>query len=396
MSGTPLLVFADDWGRHPSSCQHLIRRLLPRHPTLWVNTIGMRTPRIDLATFRRGLGKVRQWLAPAAPAGQVRPTNLRVANPRMWPWLTRPSDRWINRRLLRRALLRMVRGLPESPVALTTIPVVSVVMDDLPVRRWVYYCVDDFGHWPGLDQSALRLMEEDLVRRADVVVCVSETLRDRLAGMGRSSYLLTHGVDLDFWQAAPRPDDMSPLRDLERPLVLFWGVVDRRMDADILRSLAGRLERGTLVLAGPEDNPDPALRSLPRLAFLGPQPFEHLPALAHEAAVLVMPYADLPVTRAMQPLKLKEYLATGQPVVVRDLPSTRSWADALDTADSPDAFADAVLRRLREGISPAQRQARQRLAEESWDGKARRLEQWILADMCPSSGARLSGVAHDA
>src|SRR5947199_1139339 len=82
-----LLVFADDWGRHPSSCQHLVRELLPQHPVYWVNTIGTRTPRVDLATLRRGWGKMRQWLR---PAGQCQPTpgNLRVLNPWMWPWLT--------------------------------------------------------------------------------------------------------------------------------------------------------------------------------------------------------------------------------------------------------------------------------------------------------------------
>jgi len=52
------------------------------------------------------------------------------------------------------------------------------------------------------------------------------------------------------------------------------------------------------------------------------------------ADVIIMPYADRPVTRAMQPLKLKEYLATGKPVVVRNLPATRGWTDCLDLADT--------------------------------------------------------------
>ena len=64
MKSTHFLVFADDWGRHPSSCQHLVRRLLDRHTATWVNTIGMRPPRLDLLTLKRGLGKVRQWLRP--------------------------------------------------------------------------------------------------------------------------------------------------------------------------------------------------------------------------------------------------------------------------------------------------------------------------------------------
>jgi glycosyltransferase involved in cell wall biosynthesis len=80
----------------------------------------------------------------------------------------------------------------------------------------------------------------------------------------------------------------------------------------------------------------------------------------------------------MQPLKLKEYLATGRPVVVRDLPATRPWADAADLAATPEAFAEAVRLRLRTGPPDDQRAARARLADEGWDEKARLLEKWLF------------------
>jgi glycosyltransferase involved in cell wall biosynthesis len=377
MGAVPLLVFADDWGRHPSSCQHLIRRLLGRHPTYWVNTIGTRKPRLDLATLRRGLEKVVQWSGRPASSESL-PANLRVLNPRMWPSFSTAFDRRLNRRLLSRPLAALVGALGELPVAITTLPIVADLVGVLPVRRWVYYCVDDFSAWPGLDGAALRRMEADLLRRVDTVVAVSEPLQDKLARMGRDSHLLTHGVDLGCW-FRPGNAVVPALDGLERPLVVFWGVVDRRMDLAFVRALAQVLPRGTLVFAGPEQDPDPALKTMPRVARLGPLAFDQLPRLAAEAAVLVMPYADLPVTRAMQPLKLKEYLATGRPVVVRELPSTCGWADCLDLAATPEAFAAAVRRRLEESLPPEQRAARGRLAGESWAEKARQFEAWALA-----------------
>src|SRR5205085_5854392 len=108
---------------------------------------------------------------------------------------------------------------------------------------------------------------------------------------------------------------------------------------------------------------------------------QELPELARQAAVLVMPYADLPVTRAMQPLKLKEYLATGRPVVVRDLPSTREWADCLDLADTPEAFAQAVGARLRRGLPEDQKTARGRLVQENWTEKARLFRLLLTEDL---------------
>src|SRR5205807_318898 len=61
MNRPNLIVFSDDWGRHPSSCQHLVSHLLDRFEVTWVNTIGTRPPRISIDTFRRGCEKLRHW-----------------------------------------------------------------------------------------------------------------------------------------------------------------------------------------------------------------------------------------------------------------------------------------------------------------------------------------------
>jgi glycosyltransferase involved in cell wall biosynthesis len=377
MSATPLLVFADDWGRHPSSCQHLVRHLLPEHPTVWVNTIGTRTPRLDLETLRRATGKLRQWFGRSASAkSEPPPLGLTVCNPRMWPWLTRRIDRRLNRTLLMRQLRPIVESMPQVPVAVTTLPIVADLMGKLSVARWVYYCVDDFGEWPGLDRATMNRLEKVVVAKADVVLSVSENLRDRLQQMGRDSHLLTHGVDVDFWRSTNSP--IGGIDQLERPLVVFWGVIDRRMDTAFVERLAHSMTRGTIVLAGPEQDPDPALAQLPRIRRIGPLPFTDLPNLAREAGVLMMPYVDQPVTRAMQPLKLNEYLATGKPVVVRDLPANREWADSLDLTSTPEAFAAAVLRRLESGLPPEQMKCRERLAGESWQAKAERFASIIF------------------
>jgi glycosyltransferase involved in cell wall biosynthesis len=162
------------------------------------------------------------------------------------------------------------------------------------------------------------------------------------------------------------------------------------MDTQFLERLAHDLDEGTILLVGPEQTPDPALRRLPRVRRLPALPYDELPGLAREAAVLMMPYADLPVTRAMQPLKLLEYLATGRPVVASDLPSTRPWSDGLDLAGSPEAFSAAVLRRIAGGIPEDQQTARCRLVYEGWDAKACQFERWAIG-----SEAVLTVSCHD-
>ena len=287
------------------------------------------------------------------------------------------ASRRANRSLLVRALRPVFEALPEPPVVVTTLPLVADLPGRLPAARWVYYCVDDFSVWPGYDGATMLRMERDLLPKLDAAIAVSDTLVAHLGTLGVSAKLLTHGVDLDHWSRPTAPESPPELAGLEGPLVLFWGVIDRRLDLAFVEHLAAHLTAGTLVFVGPREDPDPKLFALPRVAVRPAVAFDRLPALAAAATVLVMPYADAPVTRAMQPLKLKEYLATGRPAVVRELPSTRPWADACDVAATPAAFTAAVLARLAGDLPESQRHARRRLESEGWAAKAASFEEIV-------------------
>jgi glycosyltransferase involved in cell wall biosynthesis len=377
-SSNPWLVFSDDWGRHPSSCQHLIRQLLPRHNVTWVNTIGTRPPRLDLSTAKRVVQKLRSWTTPKKPATTptIEPAPV-VVSPKMWPSFQSNFGRATNKKLLLKALLPLVEAMPAKPVIMTTLPIVADLVGELPAHRWVYYCVDDFGVWPGYDGATMRKLERELVPKMDVLVAVSETLQAHLKQWNRPSHLLTHGVDLDHWIRTDA-EVLPEIEALPKPLVVFWGVVDRRMDTVFLQALSQSLVTGTILLVGPKEDPDPKLHHLKNVVHHSPLAFRQLPALARAASVLVMPYADIPATRAMQPLKLKEYLATGKPAVVRRLPSTEMWADTVDVVDTPEQFANAVLHRLQTGLDETQRTARIRLSTEGWEEKAIQFEQWVV------------------
>jgi glycosyltransferase involved in cell wall biosynthesis len=375
---TPWLVISDDWGRHPTSCQHLIRHALPERSVTWVNMIGTRRPKLDRATLIRGWEKLGQWLRRPMRVESL-PENLHVVSPKVWPGFRRRWERRFNRALLKRQLASALDEIGEPPIAIATMPTAADLIGVLPVRKWVYYCVDDFSAWPGIDQVAARRLEDRLIDKADTIVAVSDALMERIEKRGRTAKLLTHGVDLEYW-ASESPSPLAPLprttphpkcRGERRKTVLFWGLIDRRMDVDFVRALSEWLTDATILVVGPQDNPDIELMQLQRVRIQPGVSLAELPKLATEADVLIMPYIDAPVTRAMQPLKLKEYLATGKPVVVRDLPSNREWADALDLAATPQEFVNAVQKRLATGIPDAQRSARQRLQQETWSAKSR-------------------------
>jgi glycosyltransferase involved in cell wall biosynthesis len=355
-----------------------MRQLLPAHRVAWVNTIGTRPPKFNWATVKRGAGKIAQWLRPRTQEAEALPTNLQVVNPRMWPGFRTGWQRRLNAGLLTKSLLPVIAQMSQPVHAITTIPIVADLVQKLPLASWTYYCVDDFSVWPGLDGETLGAMEKALLPGMNCIIAASEHLQQRLLGLGYPSTLLTHGVDLAFWQTPQDTSEVKLLEGIERPIVIFWGVVDQRMDLAFIQQLAKEMTAGTIVLAGPHDLPHPELSSMSRVRLLGPLPLAQLPALAQQASVLIMPYADLPVTQAMQPLKLKEYLATGKPVVVRDLPANRAWRDCLDIVSDAATFSKLVLERIQTGIPPSQLQSREKLSSESWSSKANTFREIIL------------------
>ncbi len=372
-----ILVFSDDWGRHPSSCQHLIRHLLDRTPVVWVNTIGTRRPRFSPYTLQRGLGKVRHWVGSGEATGDEKvSSNPTVASPLMWPSFHSSWGRALNRTLLQRQVRPLVEN-QDGVVAVTTLPIVADLVGEVGVDRWVYYCVDDLSQWPGLDSKPLLAMERDLVERVDEVIAASESLAERLEAMGRTSTLLTHGIDLDFWSGPVAQNRFNPPH-VEPPFIVFWGVIDRRLDSAFIQCLSRKLSAGSILLIGPQNDPDPSLEKLDNVHLLGARKYELLPSIAERASVMIMPYAQIPVNHVLQPLKFKEYLATGNPTVVSGLPAVARWTDCCDVARDAEDFAGLVLERLAGGIPSAQVKARERLDQEAWEAKAQAFERVLF------------------
>lgn len=388
---TRLIVFSDTWGIHPSSCQHLVGRLAARQATIWVNTIGMRRPQPSRGDVAKVRAQVGRWLAShrATAARAVPHAPLTVLDPVMWPGFHRAWERRLNGRLLARALRQHSRaaadGRPRTrTTVLTTLPIAGALIDHIEADAWIYYCVDDFTAWPSLDGQVMRELEQRLIARADRIVAASQELQARIAARGRPAALLTHGVDLAQWRAVDGgARDAVPLpwmQALRRPIVLFWGLIDERLDVAWLQALASSLGgAGSVVLIGPVQAPHAALAAVPGLYVPGALPYDELPRAAAAADVLIMPYRETAATRAMQPLKLMEYLATDKPVVMRNLPAVGEWRDAADVVDSADTFVRTVCERARDGLPEGQRRARRRVLNESWDAKAKIFEA-ILAE----------------
>lgn len=384
MASPGFIVFGDDWGGHPSSVQHLFRRVARDHRTLWVNTVGLRPPRLDRADAARVARKLRGWLAPARPPAradaQGEGLDLHVVSPPMLPWMRpaalRRANRLSVRALVERAALRL--GL-RDPVVLTTVPNGVDGAGLAGSRTLVYYCVDDFTSWPGVDPVAAASLERELLAACDLVLATSDRLAETRRGRRGPTELLPHGVDLELL-ARSRDPATAPLAGVRRgrPVLGYLGLLDARLDVDLVAAVARARPQWDWVFVGPTDAaPDARLR-LPNVRLAPAVPYARVPEALAAFDVAVLPYVRTELTRAINPLKLREYLASGLPVVATSLPEVARFAPEVGLADTVDDFVAAVEAAL---AGPRDRLDARRaaLASEGWDARAARLLELCAA-----------------
>ena len=376
------VVFSDDWGRHPSSCQHLFARIARRHPVVWVNTIGTRTPTLSRADFARAVGKLREWTRPAPPAAE---TPVRIVGPFMIPFDRFSPVRALNASLVSRAVRRaLAQERGGATILVTTIPNVAPLVGRLGEEACVYYCVDEFSEWPGADRNTLLALEAELLGKADLVIATSTRLFESKSAHHARVRLLPHGVDWERFRSATgtAPEALSLL---PRPRVGFVGLADGRLDTDLLDAVAAALPDVSFVLIGPRLLPDGALDRRGNVCFLPPVPYEDVPAVMHALDVGMLPYRMDALTERMNPLKLRELLAAGVPVVSSPLPEVERYRAVVRLARDVEDWVHAIRDALREGRDAAEARSRS-VRDEGWDRRAEEFERLVLSAVGEPAG----------
>jgi len=234
----------------------------------------------------------------------------------------------------------------------------------------VYDRIDLHSGFPGVPVE-IEAVEARLIRHADLVCATAGLLAERPREVSPKVVLLPNGVDL---YAFPSLEDRPvPSFEPRRPIrVGYVGALGPWFDAEALRAAALALPTWTFDLAGRVEDPDvAALSSLPNLRTIGEIPFRDVPRFLAGLDVALVPFRDLPLTRAVDPVKLYEALAAGLPVVARRLPETERWNLPLVYTYGSHAEFIAALRQAIESDTPAYARARRTAAEaESWDHRA--------------------------
>jgi UDP-galactopyranose mutase len=218
--------------------------------------------------------------------------------------------------------------------------------DELPAAVTVFDCMDELSSFQGASPELHRL-EAKLLSRADVVFTGGISLYEAKHGRHHNVHAFPSAVDAAHFATARKPmREPADQRAIPHPRLGFFGVIDERLDRDLVADVARLRPDWQLILIGPIVKINAAdLPQAPNLHYLGRKTYGELPAYIASWDAAIMPFAQNEATRFISPTKTPEYLAAGKPVVSTPiLDVVRAWGqlDAVHIAATPDQFVREV------------------------------------------------------
>jgi glycosyltransferase involved in cell wall biosynthesis len=292
--------------------QQFLSRLAKTHPVLFVETYCSDTQN----TF------VRLHSPEGHPNVTICETHL-------------PASRWSDgkfidrerRRILRRTLANELAGRFDDAILWFNDPMaVTAFAGQLDEILIVYDCMDELSQFKGAPPALLE-REYELLEVADVVFCGGRKMRDKRLGVNANSHFYGTGVDCRHFGSALSPNLPvdAEIAALKGPVLGYFGVVDERIDYDLLAALAEANPAWHVVMVGPATKVDPqSFPKRPNLHFLGGRPYAQLPSITKGFSVCLMPFALNEATEYINPTKALEYMAAGRPVVSTALDEVKS------------------------------------------------------------------------
>ena len=356
-----------DWWYHNRGHYDLqmMRELSAAIPILYVNSIGMRLtsagPRSNF--FRR----VRRKLASVARGRvQVR-ANMTVFSP-----FAPPVS--FGRSFLRRGLTWQVQSVSRSlgihhPLVWVACPPAADVLDALKPRAVVYQRTDRYENYPGVEPLRIVALDRALKTRAELTLFCSSMLLDEERQQCRHALFVDHGVDFAlFAEASLNVHPPAGLATLPSPRIGYVGNLEpHRVDHALLSKLAHLLPEFQFVIVGPGAL-DSELSHRPNVHHFPQQPYEDVAAFMAACDVLIMPWNDNAWIRACNPVKLKEYLATGRPIVSTPFEELRRYEGFVHVARGAEMFAARIRAAVQSPDDPWR--LRNRVRHETWETKA--------------------------
>lgn len=371
-----IICFAgeDWWYHHPHSKNHILKRFARNNKVLFVNSISMGLPSVSNPDFflkvRRKLKSYTRWLR-SVSAG------MWVMTPIIVPLYGSRVIRTINSALMavQMRLAMAICGM-KSPIVWVAIPSAVDIIQQLHPKLVMYQVSDkyDANEDSALGKEKIRRFDERLKRMAALVVYSGRKLFEEATESNK--YYLPQGVDFERFAELPAKP-AEEIATLKGPVLGYFGAMDYVMDQQLMKEVLRRRPEWQWVMLGLKSN---LIRvAAPNLHFLGSRPYTELPSYISKFDVCILPWSQHNrFTAYGSAIKVREYLATGKPIVMTPLyeylnvPGIRFFKTA-------DEFISAVEDALANDNSEARELRRRQVRNGTWDHRTAQLGHLLSA-----------------
>lgn len=377
----PIICFAGcDWWYHNRGlfCPQVMTRLAQQYKVLFVNSLGMRTP--SLKKDKHALKRILCKLKSIARYLRRSDNGMYIFTPISLPFfkssIVGPIITFLV--LLQIKMVMILLSLRE-PIFYVGCPPAWEIVKRLRHRYLIYECTDIFEEMPGVNKSYITALDDVLTRTADLVLYVNTTLWQEGSKKNPNSLLLGHGVDFESFAHAEEskyiPEDMAAI---PKPIIGFFGdISNKTLDMALLEFVADRLPDMSLVLVGPISADVSRLKRLGNVHFLGQKPYDQIPFYGKEFDVAIMPWNRSKWIEFCNPIKIKEYLALGKPVVSTYYPEIEPYSNLVYIASDYDTFVSNIHRAIEDRDPINVERRRKRVQNETWDSKVEQIKVFI-------------------
>jgi glycosyltransferase involved in cell wall biosynthesis len=364
--------------------QQLLSRLSRTHPILFVEgpvpAEGLESASVEIRE-------------------DVRFPNITVLQMKM-PGARWSDGAWVDnerRRLVREVLAGPLGWRFNEPVQWFYDPMaVTAFAGQMGERLTVFDCMDQLSQFRGAPKELIR-RERDLLAIADVVFAGGPKIGREKIKYNANTHAYGCGVDVPHFAKASLRSAQPPadVAKLEGPVFGFFGVVDERMDYDLVAALADDQPGGHVVIVGPMTKIDPgSLPQRPNLHWLGGRDYAQLPAYGKRFDVCLMPFALNEATEFINPTKALEYMAMGRPIVSTAIEDVVAQFDGIvSIAHSREEFLAACARAAAAPDAAAIRRGRKLARANTWEAIVAAMEEHMEDALAAKREEASSGAA---
>jgi glycosyltransferase involved in cell wall biosynthesis len=224
-------------------------------------------------------------------------------------------------------------------------------------------------------------MEERLLKKADIVFATSQYLYKEKINYNKNTFYMPHGVDVELFRKALSTDTpvAEVLKNLRKPIIGFFGLVcSEWLDFELLKFMSEAHPEWSIVLIGKVADDVPNVDNWKNIIFLGPRNYTDLPSFCKAFDVAIIPFKITELVKNVNPLKLKEYLAAGNPVVSTRLPELEKYSGIISITNDYGDFVKFIEEIIKNDDYQSRIKRSELVKDDSWEGKFNQISEIIL------------------